>query len=257
MSAEFTLECFRKYYGESLGWIAVLAAGIVLLVFGKRLGARYGKLLVIYSGVVLGLYFFPPTARVMEWCIGEIVYWRVLWLVPAGAVLAYAVGLICEKVKIVWKVNILGLACLVIVAGGGFMYGRGQGLYRAAENPYKIPQDVVEACEIILDAAEGETPLAAGDYDFACYARVYTAEIQMPYGRVVESGTKESARNLRDEFFMGRGADLADVCAYAEDLELDFLVGARAWDSEIFQERGWRNVGETDVYRVWQVPKKS
>lgn len=252
MATDFTVSWFQNYYGQGFSWIVPIVALAVILIFRKWLRAQYGVFLVAYSGIFFILYFFPITAYVIaEFCVGQNVYWRMLWLFQAGVIIAYAGGLFYEKAKGVWKFNVAMIACLVVILSGTFIYGKGQ--YYIAENPYKIPQDVLGACDIIREQADEEHPLAAGDYDFACYARVYDADIQMPYGRNNTSLNEETSKRLHDEFLKGADMDFKKICDYSLEIGVDFLVVPKEGDRQVFREGGYRIAGETERYVVYGI----
>lgn len=79
---------WNNYWGEGLVAWLLLAAVIWLLLFRRK--KETVKYLLFYLAVSLFIFFCPFTAGIIQGCIGESVYWRVLWLAPSTPVIAYA-----------------------------------------------------------------------------------------------------------------------------------------------------------------------
>ena len=253
LNTDFTVFWIERFYEYAPGWIAAaISAGIIVLL-GKWLHARYAGYLTGYCLFFFFLYFFPVTAYIIaNWCIEELVYWRMLWLLPTTVLVGYAAGLLYGKMKKkVWQTNIVLLMCLSVIATGTCIYGWGD--YEFVVNPYKIPQDVIDACDIILENAEEEQPMAAGDYDFACYSRLYTADILQPYGRY--ETVDMTADELQSEYMKGKSADVGTIVEKSQALGVEFLVFYKNTSPEIFTQGGYQNVGETELYAVYRNPQ--
>ena len=83
-----TVVFWENYWGDSLMMWLLLAAALFLLIFRrKKKSTRY---LLLYLAAVLIVFFCPVTAKIIQKCIGELVYWRVLWLLPTIPVIAVA-----------------------------------------------------------------------------------------------------------------------------------------------------------------------
>ena len=66
-------------------WLAVL----YLLIFREKI-KKPDTILLVYLVISLAVFFCPITAKIIQKCIGELVYWRVLWIVPSVPVIAFA-----------------------------------------------------------------------------------------------------------------------------------------------------------------------
>lgn len=252
LNTEFTVFWIKKFFEYSPGWIAAVVSACVLVVLGRWLQARFTGYLMGYCAIFFFLYFFPVTAYIIaNWCIEELVYWRMLWLLPTTVLIGYAAGLLYGKMKNkVWRTNVVLLMSLIVIGTGTCIYGWGD--YEFVTNPYKIPQDVIDACDIILENAEEEQqPLAAGDYDFTCYSRLYTADILQPYGRYGSSDV--TANELRAEYMSnGRSADAGIIVEKSQALGVEFIVFYKDTSPDIFAQSGYQMIGETDVYAVYR-----
>ena len=250
LNTDFTVFWIEKFYEYAPGWIAAAISAVIIVLLGRWLQARFTGYLMGYCVLFFFIYFFPVTAYIIaNWCIEELVYWRMLWLLPTTILIGYAAGLLYGKVKKkVWRMNVVLLMCLSVIATGTCIYGWGD--YEFVANPYKIPQDVIDACDIILENAEEGQPMATGDYDFACYSRLYTADILQPYGRYETADA--AANELRAEYMKGKSADAGAVVEKSQTLGVEYIVFYKNMSSEVFTQSGYEMIGETDVYAVYR-----
>ena len=79
---------FKNYIGN--GWAAGLfLVSFIYLMFVEK--DRVKRIILLYtSAVTVALFFFPLFVRVVFRYLDEETYYRVLWLVPMTAVIAYA-----------------------------------------------------------------------------------------------------------------------------------------------------------------------
>ena len=128
---------------------------------------------IIYSILVLN----PVSSSVLTKLGLDGVYWRSFWLLPIGSLIAYVF------VKIIFLANkkiIRGLlvvcSVVVIVRCGKFIYTADN--FQLAENPYKIPDEVIEVSEYL---EPGNAVLAPSSLIY--WLRTYNADIYLPIGR--------------------------------------------------------------------------
>lgn len=249
LETEFTVFWIGKFYEYAPGWIAAAVSAAIILVLGRWLHSRYGGYLAGYCILFFIVYFCPVSAYVIaNWCIEELVYWRMLWLFPMTVLVGYAAGLVYGKIKKkIWKTNIVLMMCLLVIGSGTCIYGWGD--YEFVANAYKIPQNVIDACDIILENTEEEQPLAVGDYDFSCYSRLYNADILQPYGRY--QAANETAEQLRVEYSNKEAPDVNIIIEKSTALNVDFIVFYKNVSPEIFFQSGYEAVGETEEYVVY------
>ena len=80
---------FVGYMGDGLLWCLFLVALLFLFFYEKD---QVNRVLFVYTPVVLLLLFFNPLfMNIMYGFIGEQIYYRVLWLIPAGMVIGNAI----------------------------------------------------------------------------------------------------------------------------------------------------------------------
>ena len=107
-----------------------------------------------YTGVFFIIYLFPVTAKIiMDFCIGELVYWRMLWLLPIPVILAYVCTRIWGRMKSrTAKGASLAVMALLLILSGKCVYG-GDTPYQKAGNLFKIPPEVCWTCDLIRQNA--------------------------------------------------------------------------------------------------------
>lgn len=174
---ERVMTCFDKFCGT--GMMMALFLLSLLFLFLKEKNKTNRLLFVYVPFVTLLLYFCPLWAWVVYTLIGEDLYWRFLWLLPVVPVICFAgikaVNMLEKKLQ-----PVAGTALVVIfILSGSLIYQSSHVEW--AENPYHIPQEVIEVCDMI-QPKEGKVK-AAFPWEMFQYVRQYAARIEMPYGR--------------------------------------------------------------------------
>lgn len=246
---QITLEMFRQYIGESWHY-ALFAAALLYILFSREEKKTRG----LFCGYVLAfafVYLCPLTAKIiMEYCIGESVYWRMLWLLPIPLVLAY----VCTKVCFRFKNMILrSLACILlaicIVVTGTCVYQPGVTPYVKASNLNKIPPEVVGICEQInADRGDGYACVTASE-ELVSYIRQYDAGIGLTYGRR-RSGKRRDI--LYGELISGQ-PNFPRVVKFARSLEGNYLVyPTNDQQHQVLLEEGFLQIGQYESYRIYR-----
>lgn len=170
---------WENYWGESLVPFLLLAAVLYLLLFRRKKNAA--KYALTYTAVSLFVFFCPVTAGIIQKCIGESVYWRVLWLVPSTPVIALAMTeLLRQRRKMTRLVGLFLCTVLIIGAGKGIYQA---GNYHLVHNYQKVPDEVAGICEMVKSDAGDSTFLLAADNYIGPYVRVYDPSVQMLFNR--------------------------------------------------------------------------
>ncbi|MBR3825850.1 MAG: hypothetical protein IKJ39_11720 [Lachnospiraceae bacterium] len=171
------IETFQKYSGTGLLVCLFLAAWFYLFFCEKK---KETRVLFVYMPAVLLLLFFNPLFyKVFGNLTEEAIYFRFLWLLPITMVIAYTVIKIYSTLEGTKQYIFVLLSFVLIVFSGRLVYLN--PLFEKAENPYHIPQEVIEICDMI--EVEGREVVAAFPSEFILYVRQYSAMVCMPYGR--------------------------------------------------------------------------
>ncbi len=168
---------YQGYIGTGMIAILFLCAIFYMLIVEKD---RNVKIVLVYMPIViLVLYFNPLFAKVIYALAGEEIYYRILWLLPVIPVIAGACVRLILQVKEKYRA-IMGITlAAILMLSGSLVYRNAQ--FSIAENPYHVPQVVVDICDAI--EVEGREVMAVFPEELLQYVRQYSAVVCMPYGR--------------------------------------------------------------------------
>lgn len=176
---------FKNYAGSRYIMALFLLALVFLLV--KEKNKRRRAIFVYMPLTILFLFFFPVFRKIFVRLMnGEgDTYYRVLWLIPMGMIIAYAgiklAGILYEK----WGMRAKGLTLIVLAAaimlGGKYVYA--SQYMSKAENYYHLPQEVIDICNLIAPEEGEERIWAVFPTDLVYFVRQYDTNIQLLYGR--------------------------------------------------------------------------
>lgn len=178
---------FKNYAGGRYIVVLFLLA-LAFLLFAEKNKKR--RALFVYMPLsLLLLFFFPIFRKVFVRLMGEgDTYYRILWLVPMGMVIAYGsvklAALLAEKYDKngIWlKRGVLAAVCVAVMLCGKYVYA--SQYMSKAENPYHLPQKVIDICDVIAPAEGEERIWAVFPTDLVYFVRQYDTDIQLLYGR--------------------------------------------------------------------------
>lgn len=177
-SFDTIVQFYKNYIGEGFVFYLFLAALLYLFFTEKRKQTR--TVLVIVPIAIMLLFSFPPFKILFDVLgLDSETYYRILWLLPMGVIIAYAGVRLFEEY--VW----VGIAvmCVLVIYTGTYVYKNPN--ITEAENRYHIPQMVINVCNVILpeEGSEKDRVWAVFPSEFIHYVRQYTDVICMPYGR--------------------------------------------------------------------------
>ena len=151
----FIYDCLREYQGESL--FLVLFAGAMLLLFWLRdpQSRKLRLLLWPYFTILVCTVYNIVIMRVFIQALGlSSEYYRFFWLLPIGIVIPYVcVRLVSRQKSRGRKVLVFAVLAAMIVAAGTPAWSRHLPL---TSNPYRIPDDMIIACDVIKQDAKRE-----------------------------------------------------------------------------------------------------
>lgn len=238
----------------ALFWMSVL----VLVLGGRKDENRAIKTLLYYVALFLLIFFCPISAWfIMEFCIEQNVYWRMLWLLPEVVVLAYVLtGWVMKNQK--WRRWVAALLCVLLIAAGG------TGFWSYAKVDFatgleKLPRGVQAICETLQTSKEQyqeeEICVIVPD-ELISSIRQYDATIKMPYGRAVLKGERNHIIHdvLTQENF---SAQL--LAHWAKQYQCNYLVYPVSEDNTVetsLTEAGYETVGQVEQYQIYYLPQE-
>lgn len=173
------LNLFREYMGSGLIVIWFLVSLIYLWITEKR---KQVRILFIYVPVILLLMYLNPLfAAIVYEAAGDEIYYRVLWLLPMTPVIAFAVISVFGRLQGMKRTAFVVVSAVIIMVSGSYIYSN--PFFSKAENPYHVPQTVVDICEAI--EVEGREVKAIFPLEMLQYVRQYSPVVCMPYGREI------------------------------------------------------------------------
>ena len=107
VGAEGSVLMMLKLYGGNMSLMLLFVASLIYLWITDKNKGR--KAVLVYTSVsVLGLFFFPLFSYFVINIMGEEeIYYRLLWALPMGIVIAYAAVKFLSAIKKKWLQAIL------------------------------------------------------------------------------------------------------------------------------------------------------
>lgn len=198
-----------KLYNGNCSLLLLFVASLIYLWIAEKKKER--KVVLVYVSVaVLALFFCPFFADfIMIKMQEEEIYYRILWALPMGVVIAYAAVKFLSGLKKKWlQAALLSLLVVYIVIGGHQVYKSPQ--FSKAENVYQVPDAVVNICDAIN--IPGREVMAVFPNELIQYVRQYSPTVVMPYGYdiLVERW------NMDDELEEEMSKDISDAEVLAD-----------------------------------------
>lgn len=174
-----TLTIYKNYGGSSMMTMFVIGAVVYLWVTEEKKEIR--QLFVYLIAGLAALFFFPLFAYVaMHFFLDSGVYYRLLWLIPMGMIVSYAVTKAIGQIEIRRKRIVTGiLFALLLMQGGSLIYAN--PMVTKAENPYHLPKSVISVADAMH--VDGRDVKAVVPAEMLQFIRQYDASIHLAYGR--------------------------------------------------------------------------
>lgn len=173
------IQLYKAYSGSSVFMLLFLITLLYLWITEEEKAVRTTMIYLVSA--VFVLFFIPWFAYVaMEYFLDYEVYYRMLWLMPMGAIVSYGGVKIIAKAKN--KKRKLAMGCLILFLigeSGTFVFNKVN--FQLAENYYHVPQIVFDIVEVI-EMEEYKVSVAFPS-ELVEYPRQITSNIFMPYGR--------------------------------------------------------------------------
>ena len=232
---------FLILYGVSL------IAGFVLLK-GRR------KLFLVSAVLITAVILMPPFYE--KWNeLNDYAYWRMLWVIPIIPICATVPAAVIDRLKKNWaKVIVVIIAIVTVMVTGSFIYKGEYTRFKVAKNYDKLPDDVCEVAELLLE--RDNNPKVVADSSLSVYLRQYSGKIVMPYGRdiVYGGGASEIAKELNKEIKEDTG-DMSRVSEIMLNYGYEYLVTDNTSEEKNsnIMAAGFGLLGQVGNYGVYKV----
>ena len=230
MIFEKSMECFGNWV-----WVVVFVISVLYILWRIRPENRKKMLLTI---LLVGVFLYNGlTFRLLSHFVTETdSFYRFFWLIPITLVCAYAFVLFWtgKQNRIVKSAISCMIAVALVVAGDSYFdYSKTQSI----ENPYLMPDDVLEIATMIAGDKEEDMPTIAMPMKFELVYRTYDASAIMGIGRapyayfssngyeaVAQTGHYLQESRLARLVENGEKQDVLMVKSAIIDKEIDYLI---------------------------------
>lgn len=225
----FVYACLREFGGETY-FVGFFLIAMIYIMMRKNDKERY---LFCKVPVFLFLTIYNPflANRAMHLMNMSAEFYRFFWILPIGLLLAYVCVRMTEKTeKIVFR-SVFVFALILIIMFSGTPVISALSELKIPENKYKVPDELLAACEIIhRDAGQGVFPVAAFEYDYNTLVRQYDGTICLSLDRdlyLLELGSNTvTTRDLTEEEITNQRIIIQVI--QNQNLEIDPLMFAAA-----------------------------
>lgn len=179
------LEFFKMYNGQSIMWILLVLGMVYIFYAHKRL-----RKAIVYPVFCIDLIITNPLLYQKVWVklIGD-TYWRMFWILPVVFIICLCATDLAKKISSRFstggdwiKIGVVLVFAVIIGIQGKYMYFNAN--FTAAANQYKLPQDVVDVADRLLELSDH--PRIVAEPELYNELRQYDTDITLLYGRNAE-----------------------------------------------------------------------
>ena len=167
-------------YTSGTGFFAMYLIGLLtVLVAGKK---RDRQLFLPQAVMLLVTVYNPLTPLILDRIFdvsGE--YYRLFWIAPVIILVPYVCAMMMTRENKGWENVIFAVLIIAMfIVGGNYVYAKG---YDAAENIYKIPDELIGISDIIHSDSDTEYVRAFFEYEYNMEIRQYDPKMLLPVDR--------------------------------------------------------------------------
>ena len=242
-------EQYARYTGSGV-FMVLFFAGIVYMTVSDKKRDRAANTVLVHGSIWMAVVIFMPLLYILYTSAIEAgTYWRFFWLMPVGIGLAY-VGTELIKDHLVMGFMMIGL---MLILGGKFVYTSDYSFVKA-ENPYHLPQEVIDI-DNIIEAHNQPEKKAAFPIELLIYVRQYDIDIKMPYGReqLDPSWVEEENRFFTEMLY--DWYDFYSIKQLCLETGTDYFVlntGRQFLNNPV--DYGFLKIGEVGYYEIYYIP---
>ena len=260
-----TLSIIQLYNGD--GWLLLLYAAALIYLLRKRKNLALTLLMGVFPLVILAAFLFPLSFAIYQRMDGPETYYRLLWLLPVTATIAYAVSQLAEDAEKKSRTTdkeeesktaggrylLVTLVCAIAIALGG-RYTYHSVHIAPAENRLHLPQTVINLCDYIESQADGSRNIrTAFPSEHVHFVRQYTTHIRLPFGRemmVERWGFENPVYEEMEERETINAEKLADALL-SDECRFVVLNAAKPMEGEL-EDYGYKKLVLLDGYYVYK-----
>lgn len=239
---------FTATFGGAFIFPVLLLA--VLWILWQEKDRMKKILLGVLPLVLLFIYWCPATGILFMRLLGENVYWRILWLILIAVVIPYGACLAVRKLKGIWRQGAFLLLMVLLAVCGKRVLS--EEWFEASTNEYKIPQYVIDVCEVLPEGVH-----AMVSNRLMPYIRLYDPSVTLEYGRNSLAYNEITWETTSHEQLLYLEAqkpeiDLSVLGPLAKEVNIEFLVfsSSRTYIGD-WEDYGYREYGHTDEFTIF------
>lgn len=271
LGLRFVEVCLKNYWGSCL-FLVLFAAGLIWTVIAHK--KQEARVFLFYTLFLLLTAYNPFVVKYLIPELGfENEYYRLFWILPVAIGVAYyAVRFVFLPKKTVIRIAAGLLAVVLLIACGSPLTSVMQDL-KLPQNVYKVPDDLIFACNIIHEDCEEENPRVVFDMNLNTLARQYDASLHLVLNRdavIYRAGSTVAGTVNEDNKYYKRQKCIMDVTYYAMDeIPIEMFQAALNLTgtqylvlplglpkSEFIQEAGCVPIAETGAYVIYRYERK-
>lgn len=171
----FVKTCFALFQDGSF-FLYLTALCFLYLLIRKQV--KWKSFFGLYACFLILIVFNPFVIWRVVAALGlDDEYYRFLWLIPVTVLPAYTgTVLVMERKRMGTGVICFAAVILTIFFCGNTIFARP---FTLIENIYKIPDEVIEICEIIRADSPEEEPCVAADFDLDVLINQYAPDLDL------------------------------------------------------------------------------
>lgn len=266
----FVEVCLKNYWGTCL-FLAFFVAGILWTAIAHK--KQEPRIFLFYTIFLLLTAYNPLVVKFLIPKLKfENEYYRLFWILPVAVGVAYyAVRLIFLSKKKNVNVAVALLAAGILILSGSPLNSVMQEL-QMPENVYKVPDDLIFACNAIHQDSESENPRVVFDMNLNTLARQYDASLYLVLNRdavIYRAGSTVAGTIDENNKYYKRQKCIMDVTYYNMDVSMkmfqaalyltktDYLVFPLGLPkNEFIQEAGCVPIAENGSYVVYRFERE-
>lgn len=226
------LAYFMATPGRVVAFLLCCAAVLYLAHKKNKEAVAMASGIILPSLLLIVLFMNPVATHFLVNNSEETRLLRFFWLIPVPLVMAGAVVLLLEKVpkKRARAAIAVALVPVVLVCAQGFSKLR-KTWTETAQNPYKIPQVVIELCDYILQDDASQDKKTVFPMPLNLWVHQYRGDIEIPFARISGSWEEGTATRELYDAITAVGAipvDLDQVSYWAVQDGCQYVVLPRA-----------------------------
>lgn len=237
----------KLFYGDGFFVLLAVFAYVYLFFCVKETRKR-----ILFPVLLLCVVVFNPI--LYKYIFYRIIYWRLFWMLPNSIAIAYAVVKLLQDKSVIKKGIILGVFSVMLVVKGTNVFDNGG--FGPIQNVYKIADEVVEVCDVVL--ALDESPRCIMPSPLYCEVRQYSGDIELMYGRDIEGYI--NSREVKQEFRDVHAELVKEIPNYdyvlsvAKDNGYDFVIvdHNKPITNNVLEVYGYVLISSSDAFDIYR-----